>query len=88
MVLEILPSWDRTRDLNPIFKSHSYNSILESWFSPFRIPFDTNEISGDTLESFVVDEPPDHTSKYLCFYQDIIVSGIFQNSVYTKEKWL
>ena len=37
---------------------------MESWFSPFRIPFDTNEISGVNPESFVVDDPLDHTNKY------------------------
>ena len=26
--------------------------------------------------------------KYLCFYQDIIVSKVYLNSAYSKERWL
>ena len=39
------------------------NKILESWFSPFRIPFVSNEISDVILESLVDDVPPNHTRK-------------------------
>ena len=59
----ILPSCDRTRESIPIFRSHAKNSILESLFFSFRIPFISNEISGVLPESLVDDVPPDHTRK-------------------------